>query len=176
MQRLVTGKYNKRPLPASGEQSGFTLIELMVVLLVVGILLSAVSLSFRSSDQALTRQQANQIQALFLYAQDQATFTQRTQLVVADDQGLKLYHWRQGEWQADARVKAVSWPATFKVRWQQASPSVERDGLLANGWWILPQGEAQAGEIVWQQGQSSATEGVVWDTDLVFNQLSESSR
>ncbi|BBP45051.1 hypothetical protein THMIRHAS_04240 [Thiosulfatimonas sediminis] len=163
-------------------QRGFTLLELMVVLLVIGVLLSAGMLSLQNNDAAQSREQAAKIQGLFKQAQDQATWTQRTHLVGVSAQGLQVYQWSQGRWQTASKLQPLSWSALWTVEWQlplNQPPFFLVDDarqVTLAGWLLLPNGEAQLGQISWQltnQGGDAPLSVLQWDRWLNFELLAE---
>ncbi|MBO1923137.1 type II secretion system minor pseudopilin GspH [Thiomicrorhabdus sp. 6S3-12] len=155
-------------------QKGFTLIELMVVLLIIGLLLTAASLSFKNSDSALSRQQASQIQALFHYAQDQATWQQRTYLLIPDNKGVTLFKWQQGQWHKDDKAKVLSWKTPFEVDWQLPALQSREENLLNRGWWVLPSGEVQPGSISWRLKNAEDEDTILeWDQWLEFELVAD---
>lgn len=165
------------------QQRGFTLIELMVVLLIIGVILSAGMLSMNNSDSAQNREQAVKIEGLFKQAQDQATWKQRAFLVAVSEQGLEAFQWLQGEWQAVDELKTLPWPEHLAVEWQLPlnQPSLvlnvnESKQVSLSGWIVLPNGETQLGQISWQPknaGYEQKLTVLEWNQWLDFELLTD---
>ena len=66
---------------------GFTLIEIMVVIVIVSILVGAVSLTFPRSTDDLLKADAEHFSELLYLAQDEAILQSRDLAVAIDDSG-----------------------------------------------------------------------------------------
>ena len=62
-------------LTMTRSQRGFTLIEIMVVMVIVGITLALVSVNFNQDDSKVLGEEANRLAALLEHAQSQAMIT-----------------------------------------------------------------------------------------------------
>lgn len=84
----------------TGSATGFTLLELLVVLVIVGILLGAVALNVNPGDRQLLQNEAQRIALLLQLARDEAIVRNRPIAFEADDYRYRFLL-RQGEgWQA----------------------------------------------------------------------------
>jgi general secretion pathway protein H len=97
-------------------RAGFTLIEMLVVIAMLGIAVAVVALSVPSSDARLVRDEVARLGALFRIAQDEARITGRALVWEADVTG---YRFRQlgdeaaADWN-DEILRPRTWP--FEVR------------------------------------------------------------
>ncbi len=81
-------------------QSGFTLIEVMVVVIIIGVLINYVTLSFgRSSPEDLLKTEARRLSSLIGLASEEALL--RTVLIGVDisEDGYSFLRLSEGEWQ-----------------------------------------------------------------------------
>ena len=96
------------------KSAGFTLLELLVVLVILGSMLSLVSLSYQVDNDEETLAEEAQAARLFLqYTLDQAWLDGVTFGVIVSTTELSVQQWRDGEWQDTSR----SWaPAAKDIR------------------------------------------------------------
>ncbi|QXI25917.1 type II secretion system minor pseudopilin GspH [Pseudomonas vanderleydeniana] len=122
------------PHPA---QAGFTLIELMVVLVIVGIASAAISLSIRPDPLQLLRKDAERLAQAIQVAQAEARADGRPILWLSDSKGYKFIRTDgQGgkeQFNGDAQLRPT--------RWQSTPMQVQLDRgktLVLDAEWIAP--------------------------------------
>lgn len=76
-------------------QRGFTLIEIMVVMVIVGITLALVSVNFNQDDSKVLNEEANRLAALLEHAQSEAMITGKP--VAWSAQLGKYQFWQRGK-------------------------------------------------------------------------------
>ena len=79
-------------------QSGFTLVEIIVVMVIVGILVTVVTLSFGNSQARQGRDYLRQISALIDLATEQAVFNSRDYGLSFSKQGYRFFELEDGIW------------------------------------------------------------------------------
>ncbi len=79
-------------------QRGFTLIEIMVVVVIISILMGAVALSFPKTEDDLLKENANRFVALVSLMQDEAVLQSRDMAIGVFDSGYKFYSRESGAW------------------------------------------------------------------------------
>src|SRR5690606_7917852 len=117
---------------SAGACRGFTLVELMVVLVIVGLMGVAVVLTAPDDDQALVRD-ADTLAARLAHANEEAILTMRTVQVTVDSHGYAFAYQDMGQWRPLARpFESVSWSegtsAVFDDRRTQATFRFEPTG------------------------------------------------
>lgn len=152
-------------------QSGFTLIELMVVLVVVAVLLSAMTQSFKFGKSDELRSEQAKLRGLLLNLRDQASFSGVPRLLSADKQGLQTWQWSQGQWQVDDTFKDYAWPEDVEVDWQFNEFEKQQRNLPAGGWFFWPSGEVSAGKIALtiEENEQDILRVLEWNEVLEFD-------
>ncbi|MDX1347653.1 MAG: prepilin-type N-terminal cleavage/methylation domain-containing protein [Thiomicrorhabdus chilensis] len=133
----------------SAVQSGFTLIELMVVVVIMAVVVSVGMMSLGSNEQATLRAQDRNVKSLLMAVRDQAALKQRLYLVGVDESGLTTYSQNRGEWQVDDKIKRLKWPESLIVEWKIDNQTfVKQQNLPQEGWVFWPSGDVLAGSII----------------------------
>lgn len=152
-------------------QQGFTLIELMVVLVIVAVLLSAAVVAINPNETAKLRQQTAAMQGLLTAMCDQAAFEQKLYLLMPDKNGLSIAKWSQQSWQASDHFKDKPWLSGIEPSWDLDAEKALQQNWPAPGWMCWPSGELMAGSIQFQLGDSRVA--LEWDEMMVFSQTAE---
>jgi len=136
-------------------QLGFTLIELMVVMVIISVVVSVGMISMGGNEQSTLRAQERSVKALLSYVRDQSALKQQLYLVAADEQGLSTYHLIAGRWQQDSSVDSLSWQEGLSIEWQvDNSAFIQQQDLPKEGWVFWPSGDVLAGAIFMHSLQS----------------------
>jgi general secretion pathway protein H len=143
-------------------QSGFTLIELMVVVAIIAVMLAVGVIGLGGRDTQALRQHWAQSQGLIQTACDQAGFQQRLMLIGVEKQTLSVFQSVKGEWVAFDQVKPMSWPEQFAVEFEWDQTLVERLKLPQPGWLCWPEGLISEGAI------GLNNEKLSWDDQIQF--------
>lgn len=101
---------------AQGAERGFTLIELMVVLVLIGLASGAVLLAGRTGDNAVV-EQADRFAARAAALRDQAIVTARPMALWVSPAGYGFQTWRDGRWtpMEDRAFRTTDWPRDMRV-------------------------------------------------------------
>ncbi|WEJ62520.1 prepilin-type N-terminal cleavage/methylation domain-containing protein [Thiomicrorhabdus lithotrophica] len=129
-------------------QKGFTLIELMVVVVIMSVVVSVGVLSLARFNQDLAENQQAKIESFFKQVADQSAFSQKLYLIAPDDKGLSVYRFLNAEWLADESMDSLIWHEGFRVSWELDEHFVQQQNLPRSGWLFWPSGEVVAGKIV----------------------------
>ena len=120
------------------KQQGFTLIELMVVLVIIGIASAAISLTIKPDPLHLLRKDAERLSQLLQIAQAEARADGRPITLRADAKGFR-FNRRSDDglgvdaFQGDAQLRARLWEST------PMQLNIEpRQTLVLNAEWINP--------------------------------------
>jgi len=129
-------------------QKGFTLIELMVVVVIMSVVVSVGVLSLGRFNQDLADNQQAKVESYFKQVADQSAFSQKLYLIAPDDKGLSVYRFLNAEWLADESMNTLIWHEGFSVSWELDEQFAQQQNLPRPGWLFWPSGEVVAGKIV----------------------------
>jgi len=104
---------------------GFTLIEIMVVVVIVAVLISAVTLSFPPVGDKLLKEHADRFSALVVLAQDEAILQSNELAVEVTPDGYSFYQNINNSWQALSQT-----PFTKRSLPKEISSKIYLDGIL----------------------------------------------
>jgi len=159
----------------SSKQAGFTLIELMVVVVIVSVVTSISILSLGPSEQAKLTTQQNQLKTLLGFVRDQSTFDRKLYLVTPDDKGLTTHVFTKNKWQKADKVAFLAWQAGINASWKVDEDYAQQQQLPDPGWLFWPTGEVLEGEAYFSVGENAFQNSnkaevstVVWDGLLQF--------
>ncbi len=116
------------PVVVRGRNGGYTLVELMVVLVVLGIMLGLVSLSIVPDPKARLQRDAERLETLFALAAEEAQLSSRPITWRGDDKGYAFYRQDRDRWapiDGDPQFRARSWD-TSPMRITLAAGDVPR--------------------------------------------------
>lgn len=157
-------------------QKGFTLIELMVVVVIVSVVTSMSLLSLSGGDQSKLTAQQNQLKTLLSLVRDQSTFDRKLYLVVPDEKGLTTHVFYQNKWKESPKVEFLAWKSGLIVQWSVDEVFAQKQQLPEEGWMFWPTGEVLEGDISFAIGGDKFTapkkENIVtvsWNDILQFD-------
>ena len=116
-------------------QRGYTLVELLVVLVVIGVMLGLVSLSIAPDPQAKLKRDAERLETLFALAAEEAQLSSQPIAWRGDEKGYAFFRRYKRGWgpmAGDAQFRARSWDVTPMrltlvasdvTRWDVRSPT-----------------------------------------------------
>lgn len=167
MQISATGIYKSRQaLKSRGftvKSKGFTLLEVMVVLFIIGITTSIAVVTMQRSEQDLLDAQARQLLEDFSYARDLALNRHRLVGWQVTQQGYRfVLRDELGLWQAYSSrgLKAGDWVAELKLEGlQEAATELNKEFSkeLAPSLVFFPAGEVTALSLTLQLGEAKRT-------------------
>jgi general secretion pathway protein H len=164
-----------RSPPKLTDQAGFTLIELMVVVVIMAVVVAVGVLSLGRLNQDATNGQQVRVEQYFKQVADEAVFRQKLLLLVPDEKGLNLYSKQEYKWQPDNAIESYQWPESFEVEWQFDETIARQQKLKNPGWIIWPSGEVVPGKITLKLISESdeAAAVIEWNQLLEFNRPEE---
>lgn len=153
MRTSATGK----PTKAHGRASGFTLVELLVVLAIMALAAGAVALTLPSGDRVAD--DAERFAARAQAAGTYAIMTQRPVRVTVEPQGYRFDERAGGAWRAarDRRLTQRQWRATALVDGGRASTVFDPAGGAEPLAVTLIDGAARAGVEIGADGRPHVT-------------------
>jgi len=149
-------------------QKGFTLIELMVVVVIMSVVVSVGVLSLGRFNQDLADNQQAKVESFFKQVADQSAFSQKLYLIAPDDKGLSVYRFVNAEWLADESMDSLIWHEGFSVSWELDEHFAQQQNLPRPGWLFWPSGEVVAGKIVLESLTSEPNESTS-DSEITIN-------
>lgn len=108
-------------------KNGFTLIEIMVVVVIAAVLISAVALSFPPVGDKLLKENADRFSALITLAQDEAILQSTELAVEVTPSGYSFYQNIDNSW-----VEFSEIPFTKRLLPTEISTKMYLDGILIN--------------------------------------------
>jgi general secretion pathway protein H len=175
------------PALAAGRSSGFTLLELLVVLVLVGIIFSFAMLSLRGDDLAeLVEQETRRLGTLLELVSDEAVLRGEEMAVHFSDTGYEFLILSGDRWQAqedDRLLQSRSLPADIEIRLEVngdspglAAADKEDEETLTPQVYILSSGEMTPFSATLQSPQSntryhlsaSLLGEVTWETETTW--------
>ena len=144
---------NRQNKPIAGHDSaGFTLVELMVVLLIIGLMASVVIFSFPSGDSAL-QEDAQRFAARTAALRDNAILQSRPMAVQVTPSGYSFLERRKGSWSVieDKPFVSTNWSSGVRAKTGKDGPmmiSFESTGLPSDQAELVLQDEAQSRRIL----------------------------
>lgn len=112
------------------KNSGFTLIEIMIVLVIIAIMTGVTALSVNGSGHARFVNDANKIAALFELLGDDAVYTNSVIACDADPSGISCDSYKNGDWNElkMSKITAWQWPEKIKIEQVLVNGVPIRDG------------------------------------------------
>lgn len=154
-------------------ENGFTLIEVMVVVVIISIVLSVGMLSLSQNEQSQLRVQTIKVKSFLEFVSDLSAFDQKMYLVVPESIGLTAYRSVKGVWELSSKVDAMNW--VVEAEWQTEPSAVQRYELPKPGWVFWPSGEVTPGSITLmtlsqklQQQEVIEPQVIQWNVFLQF--------
>ncbi len=139
--------------PISGhDAAGFTLVELMVVLLVIGLMASVVIFSFPSGNSAL-QEDAQRFAARTAALRDNAILQSRPMAVQVTPSGYSFLERRKGSWLVieDKPFVSTDWSSGVRAKTGENGPmmiSFESTGLPSDQAELVLQGDGQSRSVL----------------------------
>jgi len=180
MNQACLAGQKKHALRTTVKQAGFTLIELMVVIVIMSIVVSVALISMGGNEQTTLRAQEGSAKALLTFVRDKSAIKQQMYLVVPDETGLTPYALKAGRWQQDASIKKLAWQEGLSMDWQIDNRAFAQQQNLPNeGWVFWPSGDVLGGAIFMSASQSQqasllqkpSTYSFKWNGLLQFTSL-----
>ena len=161
-------------------QSGFTLIELMVVMVIMSVVVSVAVISLGGNEQTTLRAQQSSAKALLTFVRDKSAIKQQMYLVAPDKAGLTTYVLKTGKWQVDNRIEKLAWQEGLDIEWQVDNTAfAQQQNLPSEGWVFWPSGDVLGGAIYMRSLQTKQATGpqdwssysFSWNEVLQFSSL-----
>lgn len=128
-------------------QGGFTLIELMVVIVIIAVVLSVGVIAVKPSESALLNKQVAQFKGALMQTCDLAAFEQKIYALVPNQKGLEMYRLENASWQIAPKSQTLKWSEGITVNWSLDESLANANKLPEPGWLCWPSGEVLEGRI-----------------------------
>ncbi len=152
-------------------QRGFTLIELMVVIVILAVLLSLAIVSLKPNQAAELRQQSIAFKGALIAMCDKSAFDQHIYALIPGEQNISMQKLVKGVWQETSlgliEKSALQWNKAIKVSWELDKELAKSNGLEEAGWMCWPSGEVNAGKISFKLNELTNT--LQWNEILNFS-------
>lgn len=115
--------------------SGFTLLELLIVMVIIGIVTATVALSSRPPDEHQLQEDAKRVAQLLTVAQDEAQLRTNTLMFEADAQGWRFLQRTETGWRVlnDDLLKPSQWHSPLRTIQLHAATQRSDQTILASG-------------------------------------------
>jgi len=123
--------------------AGFTLVEIMAVLFIIGLMSAAIVLSFPESKSDLEVQAEHLTVRLNAMAQD-SLVTGKVSAVGINQEGYALYHYAEGEWES---FRSEDWADDFRITLERDDVKLELPEEITPGILFYPTAQSHAFEI-----------------------------
>ena len=152
-------RYSHQMRHVKSRNSGFTLIEIMVVLIIIGIMTGLVALNVSTGGpEKAIKKEALRFKAVVSYAVDIAAFQQQELGIVVEDDGYKFIRWGTPPVPPPATPPVVPPPPPPENRWLLVSgDNTLREYTLPEG--ILFKLDLEESEFVKIVGEDGTTNG-----------------
>lgn len=160
-----------KPYSRFSKQQGFTLIELMVVVVIVAVVVSVGVLSLGRVNSDIGMVQKTKIESFLKQVSDEAAFKQRLLLLSPTEKGLELYQKSNFKWQRYSELETLPWHESFEVDWQLNDVLAQQQNLPAKGWLFWPSGDVSEGTIELSNTAETEVNEIViqWNSLLQFD-------
>ena len=170
IQQISSGPESRSlSVTAASTAAGFTLLELMVVLVLIGIIFTFAMLSFGGDDIAeMMEQESRRLETLLALASDEAVIRGEELAIRFNNEGYEFMELQQDGWQVpknDALLRSRTLPPGLEVRLQLEGDSPVFPGQKNAGdseeavtpqIFILSSGEVTPFSVVFESTQSPA--------------------
>lgn len=125
------GEKGLQPISATSPVRGFTLLEVMLVMAILGMLAVTVSLALPESSQQRLESEARRLKAQIGLAAEQAIYRNRDHGLWLGEAGYRFYRREKARWlpvDADSRLAALALNEGTTLRLRMAGQTVDTSG------------------------------------------------